>query len=124
MSDHTCRIDTVPWIPGACLIGNTGLGVHVQDIPLTGPDGAPFGIPDLGPGDAPDSEVRWLVRTLPSAGLLDAREDGSFTFDGASVGTYSFYVDAYLNGARVGAKLVVIDYSAPNTPVGIRLSLT
>ena len=124
MSDHSCRIDTVPWIPGACLIGNTGLGVHVQDIPLTGPDGAPFGIPDLEPADAGLAEVRWLVRTRPSAGVLDAREDGSFTFSSAAPGTYSFYVDAYLRGQRKGAKLVVIDYSTPHQNVGISLSLT
>lgn len=124
MSDRTCRVDTVPWIPGACIVGNTGLGVHVQDIPLTGPDGAPLGIPDLEPGDTGSTEVRWLVRTWPSAGLLDAREDGSFTFSNAQPGVYSFYVDAYLRGVRKGAKLVVINYSAPNTPVGIALSLT
>jgi hypothetical protein len=124
MSDHACRIDTVPWIPGACLIGNTGLGVHVQDIPLTGPDGAPFGIIDLEAGDTGNTEVRWLIRTWPSAGVLDAREDGSFTFSGAPVGAYSFYVDAYRSGQRKGAKLVVIDYKTPNTAVGITLSLT
>lgn len=124
MSDRTCRVDTVPWIPGACLIGNTGLGVHVQDIPLTGPDGAPFGIPDLEDEDTGTAEVRWLIRTWPSAGVLDAREDGSFTFSSAAPGTYSFYVDAYLSGQRTGAKLVVIDYNTPNTEVGITLSLT
>ncbi|HOU64636.1 MAG TPA: hypothetical protein PK861_01210 [Thermomonas sp.] len=124
MSDHTCRVDTVPWIPGACLIGNPGLGVHVQDIPLTGQDGAPFGLPDLEPGDTGLTEVRWLVRTWPAAGVLDAREDGSFIFSGAPPGTYSFYVDAYLRGQRKGAKLVVIEYSATSTHVGITLSLT
>lgn len=124
MSDRTCRVDAAPWVAGACLVGNTGLGVHVQDIPLTGPDGAPFGIPDLEPGDNGLTEVRWLLRSLPSAGTLDAREDGSFTFGGAPVGAYWFYVDAYLHGVRKGAKLVMIDYNAPNTTVGISLSLT
>lgn len=124
MSDRTCRLDTVPWIPGACLIGNTGLGVHVQDIPLTGPDGAPFGIPDLEVDETGTAEVRWLVRTWPAAGLLDAREDGSFIFSDAPPGLYSFYVDAFLRGRRTGSKLVVIDYSAPSTAVSIRLSLT
>lgn len=124
MSSQTCRVDATPWIPGACLVGNTGLGVHVQDIPVTGPDGAPFGIPDLEPGDTGLTEVRWLLRTLPSAGTIDAREDGSFIFSGAAPGTYSFYVDAYVHGARAGAKLVVIDYLTPQTTVFVNLSLT
>jgi hypothetical protein len=124
MSSQTCRVDVVPWVPGACLVGNTGLGVHVQDIPLTGPDGAPLGIPDLEPGDTGLTEVRWLLRSLPSDGIVDLREDGSFIFSGAAAGTYSFYVDAYLHGIRKGAKLVVIDYLAQQTAVFVSLSLT
>lgn len=123
MSDRTCRVDTVPWIPGSCLVGNTGLGVNVQDIPVTGPDGPPFGLPDLEAEDE-NAEVRWLVLTWPSDGTLDAREDGSFIFSGAPPGTYYFYVEAYLRGARRGTKIVVIDYSTPTTPVLITLSLT
>lgn len=123
MSDRTCRVDTVPWIPGACLVGNNGLGVHIQDIPTTGPDGPPFGLPDLEGVDA-NAEVRWLVLTWPSAGILDAREDGSFIFSDAPPGTYYFYVEAYLRGERRGSKIVVIDFNSPNTPVNIVLSLT
>lgn len=123
MSDRTCRVDTVPWIPGACLVGNTGLGVHIADIPNSGPDGPPLGLPDLQLSDG-NAEVRWFVLTWPAAGILDAREDGSFIFSGAPPGTYYFYVDAYLRGERRGSKIVVIDYSTPNTSVIITLSLT
>lgn len=123
MSLTTCRVDTVPWIPGACLIGETGLGVQVGSIPTSGPNGPPFGLPDVEDLSASD-QVRWLVVTWPSAGLLDAREDGSFLFSAADPGTYSFYVEAYLRGQRVGAKLVVIDYSTPLVAVPITLSLT
>lgn len=124
MSDRTCRLDTTPWIPGAVLLGNTGLGVKAKDIPLTGPNGGPLGLPDLDASDTTETEVRWLIRTWPSAGVLDLREDGSFTFSGAQPGTYSFYVDAYRRGVRKAAKLVVIDYSTPHVNVGISLSLT
>ena len=123
MSATTCRVDTVPWIAGACLVGNTGLGVLVEDVPTNGPDGPPFGLPDLDVTDA-GAEVRWLIFNFPKAGVLDAREDGSFIFSGAPPGLYSFYVVAFLRGQRRNAKLVTINFNAPSVTINITLSLT
>ena len=117
------RVDTVPWIPGFCIVGNTGLGVIASTVPTGGANGPPFGYGDL---QAPDlsQEVRWLIRTWPSAGTLTPAEDGSFVFDGAPPGTYSFYVDAYLAGKFVGTKLVVIAVGPGLAPVSLSLDLT
>lgn len=120
----TCRVDTVPLIPGCCIVGDSGLGVLGSQVPLTGPDGPPFGLADLDPEDAA-AEVRWLILTRPPVGALVVEEDSSFRYSGAGVaGPQHFYVEAFKNGKSVGVKLVAINVGAPRDPTDLTLSLT
>lgn len=120
----SCRVDIVPLIPGACVVGNTGLGVLGSDVPLTGPDGPPFGLRDIEVGDA-NAEVRWLILTRPTVGNLRVSEDSSFTYSGTDVvGTQHFYVEAFRSGKDMGPKLVAINVGAPYTPPTLELNLT
>jgi hypothetical protein len=99
-----------PWIPGACLVGDTGLGVLGSEVPSTGVDGPPFGYADLElPADA-TAEVRWLVLRWPAAGVLTVRENSSFVFDatGIPAGRYFFDVEGYRDGVLRGTKRVYL----------------
>ena len=123
---RTCRVDIVPLIPGACVVGNTGLGVLGREVPLTGPDGPPFGLIDLEAGDD-DAEVRWEILTRPANGRLTVAENSSFFFDNgpsAVEGTEHFYVRGFRNGQDRGIKLVAITVGDPRVPADLTLRLT
>ena len=120
----TCRVDVVPLIPGACVVGDTGLGVLGSQVPLTGPDGPPFGLVDLEAGDA-NAEVRWVIITRPAVGTLTPQEDSSFHYDGAGIsGPQHFYVEAWRAGKDLGPKLVAINVGAPYQAADLTLRLT
>ena len=120
----TCRVDIVPLIPGACVVGDTGNGVLASQVPLTGPDGPPFGLVDIDPTDV-SAEVRWLILTRPAVGTLTVSEDSSFKYVGADVdGPQHFYAEAYRAGKPVGVKMVAVNVGAPYTPADLTLSLT
>lgn len=98
----SCRVDTSPLIAGACVVGNTGLGVLGSDVPSTGTHGPGYIYNDLSlPGDA-GKEVRGTIET-PATGLTTffAYEDSSFTASGPD-GSYSFVYRLYVDGADMG----------------------
>lgn len=103
----SCRCDVRPWIAGACLVGNTGLGVLGSTVPAVGTDGGAFGFEDLEAADL-TAEVRWLVIRWPSAGTLVVNEDSSFSFTGAPPGRYFFDVEGFVDGALRGRKRVLL----------------
>lgn len=104
----SCRVDSRPWIPGSCLIGDFGLGVLGSEVPASGVDGAGFGYEDLDlPADL-TAEVRWLILRWPAAGVLTTKETSQFTFTGAPPGRYFFDVEGYRDGARQGVKRVYL----------------
>lgn len=118
------RIDSVPLIAGACVVGVSGLGVLARDVPATGPDGPAFGWNDLETVDA-DQEVRWLILTRPEEGTLTMQEDSSGRFDGAPANTTQhFYLRPFIDGKPRPDKLVAVTIGAQRTPTGLTLSLT
>lgn len=117
------RMDTVPLIPGAVIMGVPGLGVLASQVPSTGPGGyAPFGFEDLEAGDE-DAEVRWEILDWPSAGVLEPFEDSSFLFTGAQPGTYQFHARPYRWGQPLAAKLVVIEVAVTQQVVPVALDI-
>lgn len=112
-----CRVDSVPWIPGCCLVGDTGLGVAGASVPV----GA-FGRLDIQAADSARS-VRWLLDSLPRAGELFPLEDSSFSFIGAPPGTYDFRVTPYLDGVALAAKDVVINVNITPPALGVTIDL-
>lgn len=102
----SCRVDSQPWIAGACLVGDYGLGVLGSEVPASGVDGGGFGYPDLElPADA-NAEVRWLILRWPSAGTLTPQENSQFSFTGAPDGAYFFDVEGFRDGLSIGVKRV------------------
>lgn len=104
----SCRVDSRPWIAGACLIGDFGLGVLGSEVPSSGADGAGFGYADLDLPADNTAEVRWLILRWPSAGVLEPKETSQFTFSGAPPGRYFFDVEAFRDGASQGVKRVYL----------------
>ncbi len=106
------RVDTQSLIPGAMVVGTSGLGVVGSAIPAAGTHGAAFLYNDLVlPADA-GKEIRGLLLTSPAAGKLFAYEDGSFTFTDAPDGSYSFEYRLFVDGANLGTATVAIDIGA------------
>jgi len=117
------RMDTVPMIPGAVVMGVTGLGVLGSQVPATGPGGfPPFGFEDIEAADL-DAEVSWEILDLPEAGTLEVFEDSSFLFTGAPPGTYSFHARPRRWGQPLPVKLVVIVVGAEQASVSARLDI-
>jgi hypothetical protein len=124
----TCRVDLVSLIPGCCVVGDTGLGVLGSSVIAAenGPDGPPFGLIDLEPGDE-TAEVRWLIETRPSTGKLTATENSSFYFQKTSIDIddiQHFYVRGFRKGKDRGVKIVSITVGPPRSPASLNLLLT
>lgn len=103
-----CRVDRQPWIAGACLVGDVGLGVLGSEVPGSGLDGPGFGYVDLDlPADSA-AEVRWLILRWPAAGVLTPKETSQFTFSGAPPGRYFFDVEGFRDGATRNVKRVYL----------------
>lgn len=103
-----CRVDSRPWIAGACLIGDSGLGVLGSEVPAGGVDGAGFGYADLDLPADNAAEVRWLILRWPAQGILTPKETSQFTFSGAPPGRYFFDAEAFRDGASQGVKRVYL----------------
>lgn len=117
------RVDSSPLISGALVVGNRGLGVLGSDIPSAGDNGAGYLYNDLSlPADA-SKEVRGLILTQPSAGMLYAYEDSSFEFTGAPDGVYTFTYRLYVDGADTGVGTVNLQVGAPVAVVSATTSL-
>lgn len=84
------------------ILGTPQSGVLGSLIPSTGASGPGYAYPSLSlPADA-NKEIRGRITTWPSAGVLAANEDTSFTFTGAPDGTYTFQFQLSSNGIDVG----------------------
>lgn len=103
----TLRIDTAEWIPGKLVIGGTGLGVLGQNIPSTGDNGPGYTYNDLSLPADNAKEICGRIVSWPSAGVLFANEDTSFTFSSAPDGTYTFQYQLYVDGVATGSPATV-----------------
>lgn len=97
-----------PLISGKTLFGSNGLGVFAWRVPAVGLHGPSFIWSSLSMPADTFSEVRGQITQWPSAGMLFAWEDGSFSFKGAPEGAYSFSANIYANGALVAAKVFTL----------------
>jgi hypothetical protein len=83
------------------ILGTPQSGVLGSLIPSSGASGPAYAYPSLSlPADA-NTEIRGRITTWPSAGVLAANEDTSFTFTGPD-GTYTFQFQLSANGVDVG----------------------
>lgn len=97
------RIDTAELIPGALVIGDTGLGVLGSSIPADGTHGPGYAYDSviLQP-DYAGKEYRATIDSMPAALNLAAAETSAFTAtgpDGSHVVTWSLYEDGQLVGS-------------------------
>ena len=97
------RIDTAELIPGALVIGDTGLGVPRSAIPSTGTHGPGYAYDSvlLQPAYA-GKEYRATIDNKPAALQLMATETSAFTAtgpDGTHLVSWSLYEDGVLVGS-------------------------
>lgn len=101
------RSDTAQWLPGSGWLSSAYPGFGITGAAMR----AATATGDHGPGllyndwdsSADDAkEFRALVETPPVAGILDVREDGSFTFSGAPDGAYTLVYRLFVDGADLG----------------------
>ena len=97
------RIDTSEIIPGALVIGDTGLGVPGSSIPSAGTHGPAFAYDSviLQPGYAA-KEYRGTIDSMPASLNLSAGENTAFSAtgpDGSHVVAWSLYEDGVLVGS-------------------------
>ena len=110
-----------PWITGAHLFGDGGLGVIGSLIPATGDNGAGYTYNDLSLPADNAKEICGRITTWPSSGTLTAYEDTSFEFTAAD-GAYSFQYQLYVDGVATGSPATVSLYLG-SVPVTITASL-
>lgn len=106
----SCRVSTTSLIPGACVVGNRGLGVLGSVIRTTtnvGENGAGFLYNDLTIADD-GREIYGLIITPPSSGTFTTYEDGSFELVGASNGSHSFTYRLFSDGVDLGTATVTM----------------
>lgn len=115
----SCRTSTTPLIAGACVVGNTGLGVLgsvIRSTTATGEFGAGYLYNDLDGGGADDAkEIRGLIVTPPASGSFFAYEDGSFSLTGVADGTYSFVYRLFVDGVDLGTATATATIGASQT---------
>lgn len=69
-----------------------GHGVQAQNIPATGDSGPSFLYNDIAEhGFAPTDEIRALIKSLPTNGVIKLNEDGTFEYTGADGVDYFTY---------------------------------
>lgn len=110
-----------PWISGAHLYGDAGLGVLGSLIPSTGDNGAGYTYNDLSLPADNTKEICGRITTWPASGALTAYEDTSFEFIAAD-GAYSFAYQLYVDGVATGSPSTVSLYVG-SVPVEIAASL-
>ena len=84
--------------------GTIGLGVLgsvIRATTATGTHGPGYIYPSLTSADD-SKEIRGLILTRPSSGVLFPYEDGSFTLTGAAEGNYAFTSQLYVDGVATG----------------------
>jgi hypothetical protein len=98
------RVSSTPWIAGAVVVGHQGGGVLAESIPSAGDHGAGYTYSALSfPADN-GKEICGRITRWPTLGTLVAREDTSFTYDGASD---SFEYQLYVDYVAVGSPQMV-----------------
>lgn len=85
------------------ICGTPKTGVLGSLIPSGGDNGAGYAYTSLSLPADNAKEIKGRITTWPSAGVLKAFEDTSFTFTGAPDGTYSFGWQLSSNGIDIGA---------------------
>ena len=86
---------------GKRLLTTNLVGVRADSIPSSGTDGPPYAYNDLNLPADNERLIRGFITTFPSAGVLNAADDTSFTFSGAPGGTYSFIYDLYVDDTKL-----------------------
>lgn len=102
----SCRVDTAPLLPGACVVSlYAGHGIRGDAIAATGEHGASPIYNDLSlPADAA-KEYRWAITVPPASGALDPAEDGSYTYTpptGATNLTATYTYRLWEDGVDIG----------------------
>lgn len=112
------RSDTAQWLPGSGWLSSAYPGFGITGAAMR----AATATGDHGPGllyndwdsSADDAkEFRALVETPPVAGVLDVREDGSFTLTGAPDGAYSLVYRLFVDGVDLGTATASFNLGAP-----------
>lgn len=97
------RIDTEELIPGALVIGDTGLGLVGGAFPATGTHGPSYAYDSVNlQASFSQKEYRATLVAVPAGVVITAAEDASFTAtgpDGTHVVSWSLYEDGQLVGA-------------------------
>lgn len=109
------RVDTSSLIPGACVVGNRGLGTLgsvVRTNTATGAHGPGYLYNDWQDSGDDGKEFRGLIVTPPASGSLFAYEDGSFDFTAPADGSYSFVYRLYVDGVDLGTATASITVGA------------
>lgn len=98
------RIDSTQLISGKTIVSlYAGHGIQAQNIPSTGTNGAGYLYNDIAAqGAASTDEMRGEILTYPSSGTFSVNEDSSFSFTGASAGTYTATYRGFKNGVSYG----------------------
>lgn len=98
------RVDSTQLINGKTIVSlYAGHGIQAQNIPSTGTNGAGYLYNDIAAqGAAATDEMRGEVLTYPSSGTFSVNEDSSFSFTGATAGTYTASYRGFRNGVSYG----------------------
>lgn len=105
-----------PLIAGAVVYGVPGLGVLgsvIRATTATGNHGPGLLYNDWDSSADDAKEFRALVETPPVAGVLNVREDGSFTLTGAPDGAYSLVYRLFVDGVDLGTATASFNLGAP-----------
>jgi hypothetical protein len=103
------RVDSNQLIAGACVVSHyAGHGVQAQNIPATGDSGPPFLYADIAEhAFQPADEIRALIKTLPTNGVINLSEDSTFTYTGSD-GVDSFVYELFGKGVSYGDYTVTL----------------
>ena len=108
----SCRVSTAPLIAGACVVGNSGLGVLgsvIRATTATGEFGAGYLYNDVVGGVDDAKEVRGLIVTPPASGSFFAYEDGSFSLTGVADGSHLFVYRLFADGVDLGTATATVN---------------
>lgn len=115
----TWRSDSSQLYPGKWLSSlYAGRGVQAQDIPATGDSGPSFLYNDIAEHSfAPTDEIRALIKSLPTNGVIKLNEDGTFEYTGSD-GVDYFTYELFGNGVSYD------DYTVTLVTGGQELTMT
>ena len=104
------RIDTTELIPGALVIGDTGLGVLVAGVPSAGQHGPAYAWDSVSlQANFAGKEYRGTIDSAPAALQLAAAENTSFTATGPD-GSHAVAWSLYEDGVYVGSSSFTVRF--------------